>query len=84
MHKKKYPTFGIFAGKNLSTLMYSQCQAQWQVCNFLLASFRVFPVKALAASIPKNLKAVHETGSDFSKVKSFSTFFFATHGASDA
>ena len=51
-----YPTFEIFAGKNLSTLMYSQCQAQWQICNFLLASFRVFPVKALAASIPKNLK----------------------------
>ena len=44
-------------------------------------------MKALAASIPKNLKAVHETGSDFSKVKSFSNFphfFFATHGASDA
>jgi len=62
--------------------MYSRySQAQGQSCNFLLASFRVFPVKALAASIPKNLKAVHETGSDFSKVKSFSNFphFFLQH-----
>ena len=38
-------------------------------------------MKALAASIPKNLKAVRETGSDFSKVKSFSNFphFFLQH-----
>ena len=39
-------------------------------------------MKALAASIPKNLKAVHETGSE-DRWNNFQEKPFATHGAGD-